>query len=288
MSLNEEDYGSDTDDEDYVPEGAENVQVSEEENSGDEENFVAKSTDVKKGNPAFRNGRNRVSDLVSDDKEEEPEVDPKKADTLWADFKKDTKCNKSEITKPVSSGGLASLFSDPPASKESNKLTSTSRFESLFDTAPKAKPAEESKPKLKNSFSDLFGDSNRTENTKIKDGKVEITKEYDFAGETVKVSKTVDADSKEASCYLKRPAASSGLSDLVGSLEKKKKLGCLDKSKLDWNSFVSENNIGEELKTFNKGKDGYVEKQQFLERADLRQFELEKAVRDQNRKSLMK
>ena len=32
----------------------------------------------------------------------------------------------------------------------------------------------------------------------------------------------------------------------------------------------------------------YVEKQMFLERADYRQFELEKAVRDKNRKSLMK
>ena len=32
----------------------------------------------------------------------------------------------------------------------------------------------------------------------------------------------------------------------------------------------------------------YVEKQMFLERADLRQFEIEKAIRDKNRKSLLK
>ena len=32
----------------------------------------------------------------------------------------------------------------------------------------------------------------------------------------------------------------------------------------------------------------YVEKQMFLERADLRQFEIEKSIRDKNRKSLMK
>merc|ERR1712218_549703 len=83
----------------------------------------------------------------------------------------------------------------------------------------------------------------------------------------------------------KRP---SGLAGIVGSIGKKQKLGVLDKSKLDWNHFVKEEGIKEELTTHNKGKDGYVEKQMFLERADLRQFEIEKAIRDKNRKSLLK
>ena len=58
------------------------------------------------------------------------------------------------------------------------------------------------------------------------------------------------------------------------------------------------------MRTHNKGKDGYVEKLEFLERADLRfrvneinflitfllfrQFEQEKALREKTRKSLMK
>jgi len=79
-----------------------------------------------------------------------------------------------------------------------------------------------------------------------------------------------------------------GLASVVGSIGKKAKMGCLDKSKLDWNKFVEDQGIKEELSTHNRGKGGYVEKQMFLERADLRQFELEKAVRDKNRKSLMK
>jgi hypothetical protein len=65
-------------------------------------------------------------------------------------------------------------------------------------------------------------------------------------------------------------------------------MGCLDKSKLDWNGFVAEEGIREELSTHNKGKEGYVEKLEFLERADHRQFEQEKAIRDKARKSLMK
>ena len=72
------------------------------------------------------------------------------------------------------------------------------------------------------------------------------------------------------------------------STPQKPKLGCLDKSQLDWNSYVKENNIREELSTHNKGKDGYVEKLEFLERADVRQFEQEKALREKTRKSLMK
>ena len=45
--------------------------------------------------------------------------------------------------------------------------------------------------------------------------------------------------------------------------------------------------IKEDLSTFNKGKDGYVEKQSFLERADLRRFEMEKETREKTRKSFM-
>jgi hypothetical protein len=37
---------------------------------------------------------------------------------------------------------------------------------------------------------------------------------------------------------------------------KKPKLGTLDKSKMDWDKFVKEEGIKEDLETFNKGKDG--------------------------------
>merc|ERR1712083_140638 len=112
------------------------------------------------------------------------------------------------------------------------------------------------------------------------------------------MGKHVDADSNEAQKYLKQQDEASktnaatkrpgGLASVVGQFAKKQKMGCLDKSKLDWNSFDKEEGIDEELKTHNKGKDGFVEKQMFLERADLRQFEVEKAIRDKNRKSLLK
>ncbi|XP_050538504.1 craniofacial development protein 1 [Daktulosphaira vitifoliae] len=75
----------------------------------------------------------------------------------------------------------------------------------------------------------------------------------------------------------------SGLTNVLSQLEKKNKLTVLEKSKQDWDDYKKEEGIVEELVTFNKGKDGYLEKRDFLERTDLRQFELEKAMRSANR-----
>ncbi len=82
----------------------------------------------------------------------------------------------------------------------------------------------------------------------------------------------MDKDSSEAKKFLKQQekATSSasgssaqksggrgGLAGIMGIISgKKPKMGCLDKSKLDWDKFVQEEGIGEELKTHNKGKDG--------------------------------
>ena len=56
-----------------------------------------------------------------------------------------------------------------------------------------------------------------------------------------------------------------------------------DKSKLDWDSFKKKEGIEEELQIHNRGKEGYIERKQFLERTDLRQFEIEKSLRQKNK-----
>ena len=69
----------------------------------------------------------------------------------------------------------------------------------------------------------------------------------------------MDADSKEAKSFQnkKRPAAVvSGLGKVMNAINKKPKMGCLDKSKMDWDQFVGKEGIKEELETFNKGKEG--------------------------------
>ena len=77
------------------------------------------------------------------------------------------------------------------------------------------------------------------------------------------------------------PVRSGGLSSLASRLSaaKKPKLSVLEKSKLDWDTFKQDEGIAEDLKTFNQGKMGFLERQAFLERADLKQFEIEKDFR---------
>lgn len=140
--------------------------------------------------------------------------------------------------------------------------------------------------------------------------RITITKVFDFAGEEVRVNKEVSTDSREAKSYMKKESSTQeedkdkeqssspdnlppgpsakrppGLSGLLGRIGgKKPKMSTLEKSKMDWDAFKSEEGITEELAIHNRGREGYVERKNFLERVDHRQFELEKAVRLNNMK----
>lgn len=69
------------------------------------------------------------------------------------------------------------------------------------------------------------------------------------------------------------------------SVDKKhqKKPTILELAAQDWNKRKAEEKIEEELKQATKSKTGYLERQRFLERSDLRQFEREREIRDKVR-----
>ena len=95
-----------------------------------------------------------------------------------------------------------------------------------------------------------------------------------------------------------------GLDKVLGALVEPKKVSTIEKSSLDWDKFKEKEGIEEELTQYTK--DGYdfysclvegntdesacawvyryIEKQQFLQRLDLKRFEIEKAERDKQRK----
>lgn len=54
----------------------------------------------------------------------------------------------------------------------------------------------------------------------------------------------------------KKPGGLSGIGGVLSQLGKKQKISTLEKSKLDWDRFKKEEDIEEELQTYNKGKDG--------------------------------
>eukprot|EP00051_Salpingoeca_urceolata_P000823 m.36396 g.36396 ORF g.36396 m.36396 type:complete len:326 (+) comp11013_c0_seq2:207-1184(+) len=113
-------------------------------------------------------------------------------------------------------------------------------------------------------------------------GGVTINKTYDFAGESITVSQTVDKDSKAAQAYerqqLKLKEPKSALDNLLGSIGKKKAMTTLTKSKLDWEEYKStQQGLTDELEQHKK--DGFLDKQDFLHRAELREHEREVEAR---------
>ncbi|EDV59951.1 uncharacterized protein Dere_GG10889 [Drosophila erecta] len=82
---------------------------------------------------------------------------------------------------------------------------------------------------------------------------------------------------------IKRPSAENGIGSIMNKLEKKRNLSVLERSQLDWKIFKQDEGIDELLCSHNKGKDGYLDRQDFLQRTDLRQFEIEKNLRQSRR-----
>lgn len=251
--------------------------------------------------------------------EEKAQVKEKeKTDALWADFmggvkKEQEKKKKTSVANKSnglgSFGTLAKNKKPIKNGKAKSKLKSS--MDALFDLSKEAPKNKNDSflPSSKSIVSSLFESSSSSsvakkpkleveeETSKNDDSKVKITQVFDFAGENIKVTKEVDKDSKEAKKFLKtqenndnqepEKKGPGGIGSIMGIISgKKPKMGCLDKTQIDWNDYVKEEGIREELSTFNKGKDGYVEKQLFLERADLRRFEAEKAAREKTRKPL--
>ncbi|KAG1708960.1 hypothetical protein DVH05_022591 [Phytophthora capsici] len=73
-----------------------------------------------------------------------------------------------------------------------------------------------------------------------------------------------------------------GLDKVLQALDEPKKVSTMEKSSLDWDKFKEKEGIEDELTQYTK--DGYIEKQEFLQRLDHKRFELEKAERDKQRK----
>lgn len=93
--------------------------------------------------------------------------------------------------------------------------------------------------------------------------KVTIKERYEFAGEKIEVERKVDVREAE---MLQAKKAGSGLGDLLDQLKGKSKINTLQKSKLDWNQFTEDQGLADEFEK--NRKDGYIQKQEFLQNAE--------------------
>lgn len=63
------------------------------------------------------------------------------------------------------------------------------------------------------------------------------------------------------------------------------KISTVEKTASDWELFKDKTDLKDDLETRAKGKEAYLEKKDFLQRVDLRQFDREKSLRDVQRSS---
>ncbi|XP_073845352.1 yeti [Musca autumnalis] len=227
--------------------------------------------------------------VIEKDTLESDEEDKSRTSALWADFLKDV---------------------NPVAAKTTQTNGSTTTVEKASSSNATNKDQTKSNNNSKGGDDDKSKETINTPSTKEEPPKkkITVTEILDFAGEEVRIQKEVDASSiKENKAAvtsapkmqpfgrimpgagIKRPAGpgtSGGIGSLLNQIGKKKKLSVLEKSQMDWKSYKTEEGIEEELQTFNKGKDGYLERQDFLQRTDLRQFEIEKSLRQSSRRPL--
>ncbi|XP_077374166.1 craniofacial development protein 1 [Festucalex cinctus] len=290
-----DDYLS-SEDADYVPSddnvSEDDINECEKEDPLDENDDVPHPGSVTKRRVKKKDSSLRKRPRLKVDKEEKNGGGTKEAQSLKEDEEKPTQLqNNDEAAQKKQSDDLWARF--------------------LSDVAPRPKasmaaPLSNTTPEAPSSAS---GVCMRTESQESDPAKVTIVKVFDFAGEEVRVNKEVLADSREAKLHLKsqctkekiveenptsssqstcpgpgskRPAGMSSLLNRIGG--KKQKMSTLEKSKMDWDAFKYEEGIVEELAIHNRGRDGYVERKNFLERVDHRQFEMEKEVRLKNMK----
>ena len=175
MSLEEEEFGSDTDDDDYVPD-CDPVVASEEENSGDDEGGygpeasgdggvaggqkkrkkktpgeAAKKKKTVAGGRGFmfeeesKEGEGSVDWKAEVEKEKaelNEEAEKKKTDDIWAEFKRDTGGGAAKPKpKSIGGGGLASILAPtaPLTAKNSVPVKPKSRFGDLFEKVEKGR-----------------------------------------------------------------------------------------------------------------------------------------------------
>lgn len=222
--MNIEDFDNDlsSDDEDFCPdkhvESSDNSGPEDDDRDGSDKESGAKKTKKRKLS------KRRKTKLSSDESEEEkieptvvdPEEEKRKADAIWADFLSGTE--------------------NPPAPKASENNGRA--------TAASSSKAPASKPIIP-----------------TKAAPVAVTKIFEFAGETVEIpAKAVESPSpSSAQPKLPTPAvkrSGGGLSSVLNQLSKKSKLSVLEKTKIDWDGFKSNEGINEELQTHNRGREG--------------------------------
>ncbi|KAL5262596.1 hypothetical protein ACHWQZ_G008110 [Mnemiopsis leidyi] len=239
----------DSEDEEYVP-GVDPEEVNEEQEEEKEgAEIVSRQYSLRDGIKGTET--EEVKEVSHDDAEK------KRADDIWSAF-------KADVAVPI---------------KRKAKELETTIKEKTYDFAGEAVTVrEEIKSKRKSLASTLGLDKSRKrrrESAPIlsRTEEEEVKSEGSATSDPSNLNSTTTTGAKRS-----RPV--SKLNSLVSRLTKRPKMTVLNKTALDWNKFKKDNNIEEDVKNEAKAE-GYLAKQDFLNRADQKQFELEREIRAQ-------
>jgi hypothetical protein len=111
-------------------------------------------------------------------------------------------------------------------------------------------------------------------------GTVTINETRRFAGQSITMERQVNADSKEAAKAMESAKKKAGLDAVLESLAQAKKVTVLDKSQSDWKKFKKTDDALEaELEAHKRSGATYLERQEFLGKVELAEYERERDQR---------
>ena len=114
--------------------------------------------------------------------------------------------------------------------------------------------------------------------------KVTVTKVVKFANKVTEVTHTVEAGTEAARSRGEKTSTTkrvTALDTIIDGLKGPTTVSTVEKTSFDWEKYKTEKGITEDVEKYTK--DGYLTKQDFLNRVDLRQFEMEKRERELQR-----
>jgi hypothetical protein len=250
-----------SDDEDYVP------PTVEPDSDKEDAKYLCPSLkrkleEEKKNNNKQIKGNEDGEDEIDEWNKAE---NKKKADDLWSSFLKDTK------TKPK------------PTSASTDPVTTNLAAKQKEETSTATKNG--SSPSLSGPTSSKSSEKNKIGEPKSPTKEVVPSFSNKYAAFSVDGgNETTDSVKSRTTSVEKPKPKMSGMAGLLGKLKEQPKISTLEKSRLDWNEFKKEENIEEDLTTHTRGKQSFLERAAFLNRADNRQFEIEKDLRAKERR----
>ena len=108
-----------------------------------------------------------------------------------------------------------------------------------------------------------------------------------YAGETIQITKTLIRGSPEELAHRAATHSANNLTTLLSSLTSRQSINTLEKSRIDWSVSKQEEGDEDELRRFVGSKEALVDRMAFLARAERREWEKVKEVREAGKKQTM-